>query len=59
MRARLTVETGRRELAADPRLSALSLSLEFLNEDQAVAEDLMLGARLVEGPAPRARGTCP
>ena len=52
VRARLTVETGRRELAADPRLSALSLSLEFLNEDQAVAEDLMLGARLVEGLRP-------
>ena len=48
-RVRLTVETSRRELAADPRLSALSFSLEFLTEGQAVAEDLMLGARLVEG----------
>ena len=51
-RVRLTVETGRRELAEDPRLSALSFSLEFLTEPQAVAEDLMLGARLVEGLRP-------
>ena len=48
-RVRFTVETPRHELAADPRLSALSFSLEFLTEAQAVAEDLMLGARLVEG----------
>ena len=52
MRARLTVRTGRGELAADPRLSALSFSLEFLTGPQAVAEDLMLGARLVEGLRP-------
>ena len=51
-RVRLTVETPRGELAADPRLSALSFSLEFLTEPQAVAEDLMLGARLVEGLRP-------
>ena len=51
-RVRLTVETGRRELAEDPRLSAQSFSLEFLTEPQAVAEDLMLGARLVEGLRP-------
>lgn len=51
-RVRLTVETPRRELAAGPRLSALSFSLEFLTEAQAVAEDLMLGARLVEGLRP-------
>ena len=60
VRVRLTVRTDRRELAAEPRLSALSFSLEFLNEAQAVAEDLMLGARLVEGLRPelvtRARG---
>lgn len=59
-RVRLTVETPRGELAADSRLSALSFSLEFLTEEQAVAEDLMLGARLVEGLRPalvaRARG---
>ena len=51
-RVRLTVETRRRELAAEPRLPALSFSLEFLTEPQAVAEDLMLGARLVEGLRP-------
>lgn len=59
-RIRLTVETPRRELSEDPRLRALSFSLEFLTEPQAVAEDLMLGARLVEGLRPelvvRARG---
>ena len=52
VRARLTVATPRRELAEDPRLSSLSFSLEFLNERQAVAEDLMLGVRLVEGLRP-------
>lgn len=51
-RVRLTVETGREELARDPRLAALSFSLELLDERQAVAEDLMLGARLVRGLAP-------
>lgn len=51
-RARLVVETTRRALAADARLSALSFSLEFLTERQAVAEDLMLGARLTVGLAP-------
>ncbi|MBM6816802.1 coproporphyrinogen III oxidase family protein [Olsenella uli] len=51
-RARLTVTTGRRELAADPRLAALSASLEFLTEAQAATEDLMLGARLVDGLDP-------
>lgn len=51
-RARLTVETPRRELAEDPHLCTLSFSLEFLTEPQAVAEDLMLGARLTEGLRP-------
>ena len=51
-RVRLMVGTPRRELATDPRLSALSFSLEFLTEPQAVAEDLMLGARLVAGLNP-------
>ena len=51
-RVRLTIETPRGELAAKPRLSSLSFSLEFLTESQAVAEDLMLGARLVEGLRP-------
>lgn len=48
-RVRLTVETPRAQLAADPNLAALSFSLEFLDESQAAAEDLMLGARLVAG----------
>ena len=52
VRVRLTVRTGRRELAADPRLSSLSFSLEFLTGPQAIAEDLMLGARLVAGLRP-------
>ena len=52
VRVRLTVRTGRGELAADPRLSSLSFSLEFLTGPQAVAEDLMLGARLVAGLRP-------
>lgn len=52
VRVRLTVRTGRGELAADPRLSALSFSLEFLTGPQAIAEDLMLGARLVAGLRP-------
>lgn len=51
-RVRLTVETGWEELVRAPRLSALSLSLELLDERQAVAEDLMLGARLVRGLDP-------
>ena len=52
VRVRLTVRTGRRELAADPLLSSLSFSLEFLTGPQAIAEDLMLGARLVAGLRP-------
>ena len=52
VRVRLTVRTGRWELAADPRLSSLSFSLEFLTGPQAIAEDLMLGARLVAGLRP-------
>lgn len=51
-RVRLTVETPRVELAERPALADLSFSLEFLDEGQAVAEDLMLGARLVAGLEP-------
>ena len=51
-RVRLTTRTGRQEFARSPRLSALSFSLEFLSEAQALAEDLMLGARLVDGLRP-------
>lgn len=52
VRARLVVETPRREVASEPRLAALSFSLEFLDEAQVVAEDLMLGARLTAGLGP-------
>lgn len=52
VRARLTVETPRAKLAASPALAAQSFSLEFLTEPQALAEDLMLGARLTHGLDP-------
>ena len=52
VRARLTIESGARAIAEAPCLADLSFSLEFLTEPQAVAEDLMLGARLVEGLRP-------
>ena len=52
-RIRLAVASDRRALAEDLQLSILSFSLEFLTEPQALAEDLMLGARLVEGLDPR------
>lgn len=51
-RVRLTVDTDRARLASLRDLSELSFSIEFLTEGQAVAEDLMLGARLVEGLRP-------
>lgn len=52
VRARLTMETPRAKLAASPALAAQSFSLEFLTEPQALAEDLMLGARLTSGLDP-------
>lgn len=51
-RARLTVESSREDVARRPALADLSLSLEFLDEAQEAAEDLMLGARLVAGLDP-------
>lgn len=51
-RVRLAVESSRADVARDPALASLSLSLEFLDGAQAAAEDLMLGARLVEGLDP-------
>lgn len=51
-RVRLTVESPREKIAREPRLAKLSFLLEFLDEGQAAAEDLMLGARLVEGLEP-------
>lgn len=51
-RVRLTVRSGRRQIADDPSPAALSFSLELLDEAQAAAEDLMVGARLVRGLDP-------
>ena len=51
-RARLTVRSDARAIAADPRLRSLGFDIEFLTESQAAAEDLMLGARLSDGLAP-------
>lgn len=48
-RIRLTVTSGRAAIAADPRLAALHFDLELLDDRQAMAEDLMLGMRLVFG----------
>ncbi|MGN0076038.1 MAG: coproporphyrinogen-III oxidase family protein [Parafannyhessea sp.] len=48
-RARLTVTSGRREVAAAAGLCDLDFDLEFLTAPQAAAEDLMLGMRLTEG----------
>lgn len=52
VRARLTVTTGRREIALHGARAALAFDVEFLSEGQACAEDLMLGARLSSGMAP-------
>ncbi len=51
-RVRLTVTSGRRQIADDPSLGSLSFSLELLDECQAAAEDLMLAARLADGIDP-------
>jgi hypothetical protein len=48
-RARLKVISGREEVARGATLSSLAFEEEFLTERQAVAEDLMLGARLACG----------
>ncbi|MBM6775251.1 coproporphyrinogen-III oxidase family protein [Olsenella profusa] len=62
-RVRLTVESGARAIAGDPRLSALSLSTEFLGAREAAAEDLMLAMRMTRGAGPgllgRAREAIP
>jgi oxygen-independent coproporphyrinogen-3 oxidase len=48
-RVRMSVTSTAGQIIADPRLSSLSLDLEFLDERQAWAEDLMLGMRLTAG----------
>lgn len=49
VRVRLCIESGRQHVIESTRLADLSYSIEFLNEAQAAAEDLMLGARLAAG----------
>ena len=56
MRIRLTVRSDARQIAGDPRTEALLFDGEFLSEEQAAAEDLMLGARLVDGVSPALLG---
>lgn len=51
-RVRLTVTSRPHEVASASRLCDLSFDLEFLNEREAAAEDLMLGARVTSGLEP-------
>ena len=51
-RVRLTIASGRAEIARDSRMESLRFSTELLDERQAAAEDLMLGARLSRGISP-------
>ena len=51
-RVRLTITSGQRKIADDPSLANLSFDLEFLDEGQAAAEDLMLGMRRTAGAHP-------
>lgn len=48
-RVRLTVQDDRRTIAAGKTLADTAFDVEFLSAREAVAEDLMLGARLSEG----------
>lgn len=48
-RVRLTVTSGRRAFSEATGMGDLSYDLEFLTEQQAAAEDLMLGMRLAKG----------
>ena len=51
-RVRLKVLNARDEIASEPSLASLRFDIEFLTEAEAAAEDLMLGARLVDGLEP-------
>ena len=51
-RIRLTCTTAPERLIKEPALAAQSFDVEFLTKREAVAEDLMLGARLVDGLDP-------
>lgn len=48
-RIRLSCETDRRLMAEKPSLADQVFDVEFLNERESLAEDLMLGARLARG----------
>ena len=49
LRVRLTCTSPSRSIALGPELEKMSFELEFLTLQQALAEDLMLGARLSSG----------
>ena len=49
---RLTCTSSPKQLIETPALASQTFDVEFLTEREAVAEDLMLGARLVEGLDP-------
>ena len=49
LRVRLTCTSSSRSIALGPELCKMSFDLEFLTLQQALAEDLMLGARLSSG----------
>ena len=51
-RVRLRCTTTPKQLIATPALADQVFEVEFLTERESVAEDLMLGARLVEGLSP-------
>ena len=51
-RARLRCTTSPEEIIASPELATQTFDVEFLTEREAVAEDLMLASRLVEGINP-------
>lgn len=51
-RVRLETSSTRQQIAREPALASLSFDLEFLDEAQAAAEDLMLGMRLTQGVGP-------
>lgn len=55
-RFRLSVTSDRRSIARKARLADLHFDIEMLDERQAVAEDLMLGMRLVRGVPAELRG---
>lgn len=51
-RVRLKILSNRYEVAESTCIDQMKFEVEFLNKSQAIAEDLMLGARLVKGISP-------